>query len=112
MIAAGMLNKHIVVEHLTIVRDEYGSDIETWKPVHVCRAQVKGSDSQSLTTVNDEVLMQNRILFSIRKFPVMDIANHYRIIYNRKVYNILNLNDEDRDTITILGIVMSEVLKS
>jgi head-tail adaptor len=108
MIAAGLLNRFIVVEHLKVVRDEYGSDIETWMPVHACKASVKASDSQSLYTVNDEIVIQSRLLFLLRKFPVVDTPNHYRIIFKRKVYNVLNINDEDRDTTSILTVLHNE----
>jgi head-tail adaptor len=38
MIAAGLLNKTITIEHLSIERDDYGSDIERWKPVITIKA--------------------------------------------------------------------------
>jgi head-tail adaptor len=108
MIASGQLNKFIAIEHLKIERDEYGSDIEKWKVVHKCKCNVKGSDSSSLITQNDEIAIQPRLLFTLRKFPAFDIPNHYRIIYNRKKYIVLNINDEDRDTITILANLYNE----
>jgi head-tail adaptor len=110
MISAGLLTKNIVIQRLKIERDDYGSDIEKWIDIHVCKANVKGFDSAALTTQNDEILIQDRLLFSIRKSLklLIDKPNHYRILYNFKTYNILALNDEDRDTIKILGVLRND----
>jgi head-tail adaptor len=108
MITAGQLNKYIEVQHLHIERDEYGSDVEKWHTVHKCRCNVKGSDSSSLMTQNEEVVILPRLLFTMRKFPILDVQNHYRIIYKAQRYVVYNINNEDRDTITILAQLYNE----
>jgi head-tail adaptor len=103
MISAGLLNKTIEIEHLSIERDAYGSDIEKWATVVVTKAQVKGIDSKSLLTTSSEVFIQYNLVFTIRKIPLRDLHNHYRIVYEGKTFTVLNMNMEDRDMITILG---------
>jgi SPP1 family predicted phage head-tail adaptor len=108
MIAAGMLNRFIVIEHLRVERDGYGSDIEKWTPVHRCMANVKGSDGASLINSNDETVIRNSLLFTVRKFPIPDLPNHYRIVYGRKVFTVLNINNEDRDNTVIFTMLKNE----
>jgi head-tail adaptor len=97
-----------MIEHLAIERDDFGSDIENWRCVHKCKAHVKGSDSQSLMNQNDEIVALPRLLFTMRKFPLRDLPNHYRILYRGNKYIIQNINDEDRDTVIILAQLYNE----
>jgi head-tail adaptor len=105
MIKAGLLNKTIVIQHLRIERDDYGSDIEKWRDIRATRASVKGSDSRSLMTSPEEVYSQPNLLFTIRRQPDIfrDVFNHYRIKYDNKYYTVMNINNEERDNTIILG---------
>ena len=107
MIEAGKLNKIIEIEHLTIERDSYGSDVEKWRKIFKCKAFVQGSDSQTLRNAGEEILIQDRLIFTIRYVHLLtfDLANHYRIIYNNKIYNVLNLNAEEDDIMKITCIL-------
>jgi SPP1 family predicted phage head-tail adaptor len=107
MIEAGKLNKIIVIEHLRIERDAFGSDVEKWHHIFKCKAHVTGSDNASLLNNGEEIIIQNRLIFTIRYLHLIlfDLANRYRIIYNNKIYNILNINSEDRDIMKITCIL-------
>jgi SPP1 family predicted phage head-tail adaptor len=105
MISAGLLNKVITIEHLHIQRDDYGSDVEKWIPIITVKCNVKGFDSKSLLSSGKEIFTQYNLVFTIRKkgVPIFDLYNHYRIMYEGKIFQILNINMEDRDNIIILG---------
>jgi head-tail adaptor len=104
MIAAGLLNKTITVQHLHMTRDEYGSDIEEWRDILKCKAYVKGFDGKSLTSTGSEIIMEDRLLFTVRRVEriLFDRGNRYRVLYGNKIYNVLGINSEDRDIITIM----------
>jgi head-tail adaptor len=105
MISAGLLNKIITIEHLQIERDDYGSDVEKWIPIITIKCNVKGFDSKSLLSSGKELFSQYNLVFTIRKkgVPIFDMYNHYRIQYEGKIFQILNINMEDRDNIIILA---------
>jgi SPP1 family predicted phage head-tail adaptor len=104
MIAAGLLNKTIKIQHLTIERDEYGSDTEIWEDLIECRAAVKGFDGSAIA-VSAQILIEERLVFTIRRHNclLMDKPNHYRIEYKGKIYHVYGLNSEDRDNIIIIA---------
>jgi head-tail adaptor len=105
MISAGLLNKIITIQQLSIKRDDYGSDMETWNDLLTTTCNIKGFDTKSILQQNHEIFSQYSLLFTIRKkcVTLTDPYNHYRILYDGKIFNILNINVEDRDTITLLG---------
>jgi SPP1 family predicted phage head-tail adaptor len=107
IIEAGKLNKIIEIEHLKIERDQYGSDVEKWRKIFKCKTQVLGSDSSTLQNAGEEILIQDRLIFTIRyvHFLAFDLANHYRIVYNNKIYNVLNINAEEEDIMKITCIL-------
>jgi SPP1 family predicted phage head-tail adaptor len=107
MISAGLMNKRITIEHLVIERDDYGSDIEKWCKLIRVTAHVTGADSSSLINLGEEILIQDRLVFTIRYLHLIkfDLVNHYRIIFNNKIYTILNINDTERDTMKIVAIL-------
>jgi hypothetical protein len=51
----------------------------------------------------NEIYNQYQLMFTIRKIPIFDLYNHYRIFYQGKNYTVLGMNLEDRDNITILA---------
>jgi SPP1 family predicted phage head-tail adaptor len=107
MIQAGLLNKFITVEHLHIVRDEYGSDIEKWESVFCVRANVKGFDAKSLMASSAEIYDQYNLIFTVRKICTPDVHNHYRVGYDGKYFKVLGINQEDRDNTVIMGMLIN-----
>jgi head-tail adaptor len=104
MLSSGLLTQYIEIEHLRIVRDEYGSDLERWERLFVCKANVRGFDNSALVNTNSEILIENRLQIQIRKDRrlLFDAGNHYRIRYKGKIFNVLGINSEDRDTVNMI----------
>jgi hypothetical protein len=108
MIHSGDLNKFITIEQPCIYEHTAKSLCHYRSHSALLQEHVKSSDSQSLMNQNDEIVALPRLLFTMRKFPALDLPNHYRILYNRNKYIIQNINDEDRDTVIILAQLYNE----
>lgn len=97
MIASGLLKHPIEIYGVTIMKNQYGEEVEELSLVRTTRARVI-SNGASRTTENDEIYLPQGYTFVVRSYTNVD--DYDRIKYNNKYYRIVRIdrNDDQRTT--------------
>jgi SPP1 family predicted phage head-tail adaptor len=107
MLPAGLFNKIITMQHLKKVKDDYGSEVETWVDEITCKCRVvtpSMADNRKALG-GEEVVISDRCIFQMRKYFKKHFDKYsglkHRIMYRNKLYQILGMDDENDELIII-----------
>jgi SPP1 family predicted phage head-tail adaptor len=103
MINIGRLDRKIVIENQTFATNSIGEYISTWAVFHTTFASVaKVSGSEKIEA--DQVTATNKVRFKIRFFNGIDET--MRVLYNGNYYDIVEIQELDRE-----GLFLSAIKK-
>ena len=113
MLPAGLFDKHFVFQHLQKTKDDYGSEIETWvNEITVKCRVVTPSMSDNRTTLANEVIITDRLIFQTRKYYSSHFNKYtglkHRLLYRCRPYQILSMDDEGDDLIIMAQLIEHE----
>lgn len=94
---AGLLTEKITIKRATIVKNDYGEDVETWTIIYTTRARITNINSAKQIE-NDEVVMNYSKQFFMRYY--VPIQEYDVIEWNTKQYRVMSI-DKDRENVYI-----------
>jgi SPP1 family predicted phage head-tail adaptor len=97
MISAGKMDKRIIIQHLTKIKDEYGAEVEKWDDVYTCKAKIYARKDTSIRVTEYEVI--NELEFVCITRHLKDCFKYqgleYRILYNSVAFCIMGIDNEN-----------------
>jgi len=104
MIAAGLLNKFIVIQKKGVYKNAFGEETEMWGDMHDQKAYIKGFDAKNIIEINNEIVYLERLTVTIRKkiTEIYDNPLLFRILYNKKRYKIISINNEGDNSVMLV----------
>lgn len=99
ILKAGDLDRRIIIESETIIRDEWGDEISTWATLATVWAKIQFNTGAEVTEADQQVSL-NRIFFTVRYRT--DITARMRINYDSQYYTIKYISQLGRQVGTIL----------
>lgn len=106
MISSGLLKDRISFLQADIDRNSFGEQIQTWKLVYSCRADVRFSKGSRAIQVG-EVWNPTSVVITCRRNE--KINNRQRIKWEGSLYNIVSINPDVADrSLTIVADLINE----
>lgn len=90
---AGLLTEPIQILKLQVERNEYGEQMDYYKPCCTTRANITPV-SGGRTDENYEVYYEHRYKFVVRLY--VNVDDFDRILWNGKQYRIINIDENKR----------------
>lgn len=98
---AGQLTEPITFRKAIITKNQFGAEETYWENHIITRGNVK-SNTGNRVIENSEIINTYTVTFTIRSYHRIDEC--MRILYNRKLYRILSINEDRlRQSTTIIG---------
>ena len=88
MIIAGNLKYTLTFQELTLTKDSYGAETQTFNDKYILKAE-KLKSTGNLTVQNMEIFDSNRMSFRLYNRP---IKNNFRVIFSGQKYNITDID--------------------
>ena len=82
------LNKRIEIQEKIKVPDTYGGFTETWTTLYTCWAEIKPTNTSNDFEANK---ISDKITYIITIRYTNNIKNNYRIKFNNRIFNIINI---------------------
>lgn len=99
---AGMLNKKVVVQKITISTGEIGEEIETWVDYYNSFAYINGLSGSEYWQASAQQA-ENTVVFTMRysKLLANVTPQSYRIIFDNKIFDINSIDNVQYQNRTI-----------
>jgi SPP1 family predicted phage head-tail adaptor len=105
---AGRLDRRITIEEIGAATDDgLRSKPGGWLPLIKCFAQLLPLTGAERIAAGENAAFQTQI-FRVRRYASVAITSKNRIVYGRRVYDIVEVREVDRDGYDLVGVARSD----